>query len=160
MSTFREVKANRFWIKFDRRTPFAWISLNTSVWRGLNGPNFSDNSKCKYPPMMASGAFSSCAAEANASRQQLQWSSVTNSSLCFTVDTFAGGIGTTPFFFLAVGDEFSAWSGIIPDLCSTGILSSNSRPGFSQADRSSGNRVETLYRGRDDLNASTFIFNG
>jgi hypothetical protein len=47
---------------------------------------------------------------------------------------------------------------MIPDLCSTGILSSNDSPGFNQLP-ASGDRVETLYRGRLDITAKWCIVN-
>lgn len=47
--------------------------------------------------MIASGVFSSWAAEAKASRQQLQCSWLTGSGVGFTGDIFAGGMGITPF---------------------------------------------------------------
>jgi|HubBroStandDraft_5_1064220.scaffolds.fasta_scaffold2828852_1 hypothetical protein len=79
---------------------------------------------------MAKGVFNSWAAEAKASRQQLQYSSVTCLWAELTGDMFTG-MGITLLAFREWDGESWASSGVIPDLCSTGILSAKVSPGFS-----------------------------
>ena len=68
--------------------------------------------------MMASGVFSSWAAEASASRQQLQCSSLNSSSVCFTGDIFADCMGTASFLSLGSGNVSPVSSVRFPELCS------------------------------------------
>src|SRR5260370_7686108 len=107
--------------------------------------------------MIASGVFNSWAAEANASRQQLQRSPVTSATLCFTGDIFADCMGTTPFLSLLERTDSSAPSGIIPNLCSTGILSSNDSLRFSSI--ASPREIEQNHSiGRDFILPQTHLF--
>src|ERR1700743_1372740 len=84
--------------------------------------------------MIASGVFSSWAADAKASRQQLQCSSVIGSSFCLTGDTCAGCMGAVPFpFLIRRNSDLFAGSGKIPDFRFTGILSTKIGRRFSQS---------------------------
>jgi hypothetical protein len=68
-------------------------------------------------------------------------------------------MGITPFRFSEGNGDLAALSGMIPDLCCTGILSTKVRLRFNSAIDSSGDEEKTLNRGRTDLTAKPCIVN-
>src|SRR5271165_64461 len=147
-------------MKLERRAPLACISLSTSIWRGFSGPSFCSRSRWRYPPIIARGVLSSWAAEARASRQQLQCSSLKTSNFCRTEAIFDGRTATSPFLLLNDSDnDACALLGKILKPCSTGILSTKVSLGFSKCRVLGGKSWERSTRGRLDISSTSYKVN-
>jgi hypothetical protein len=110
---------------------------------------------------MARGVLSSWAAEARASRQLLQCSSLKTSNFCRRGATFAGCMSTAPFLAFDGRDDASTCtlSGEVPKVCSTGILSTKVSLRFSNSASPREIERSRLYRGRTDISATRLKVN-
>ena len=98
---------------------------------------------------MARGVFNSCAADARASRQQEQCSSLKTSK--GLIGDVVAGMGTAPSPFLDSGGiSTSDFLGKFPKVCFTGILSTKARPWFN-GHRFLGVKSRMLYLGGDSI---------
>ena len=147
-------------MKFDRRTPLACISVSTSIWRGLNGPKLLGQQQVQVSPHNGQGRlqFVGGGGQCVPAAATVLFGHKLERLPCRETSWLVAS-GRPLFRSECARTDSSAPSGKIPDLCSTGILSTKVSLRFSQLPVSSGNRAEALYRGRTDLTANPCIVN-
>src|ERR1700690_1125566 len=101
--------------------------------------------------MMDNGVLSSWAAEAKASRQLLQCSSLKTSKSSWLGAVVCGGMGMASFFSFGIRGH-GIFSGKVPKVTFIGLRSTKASLGFSRY-QSRGIERKLLYRGRLDISA-------